>query len=243
MDEMTEKKRKLELPARLQALANWVQQDAALADIGTDHGYLPVWLTMEGRLHSAIAGDLREGPLNSGRKTAADYAVLDQIDFRLCSGLAKIYPDEVDTIVIAGMGGENIVSILQAAPWTADGCHTLLLQPMTRAEELRLFLSENGYTIRREQLVPDRGFLYPIMEAVAGTQTLTLGQLYGGACLIRDPLGGKYMIEQILRLQGIVAGLIRADRGIQTNRKADHLRDILGSLMELREEWRHANGS
>ena len=235
-------RRKLELTARLQVLADWVPQGAALADVGTDHAYLPVWLTLEGRLRTAIACDLRSGPLSRGRRTAEQYGVASQIDFRLCNGLAGINPQEADTVVIAGMGGENIAAILATAPWTADGQHTLLLQPQSRAEELRAFLCTNGYAIRRERLVMDRGTMYPVMEAAAGTQTLSLGQLYGGACLTHDPLGGRYLVEQILRLQAVVAGLNRAGRP-EAAEKADQLRDIMGSLLEVWEEWRHANGS
>ena len=229
----------LELTPRLRQIAAWVRQGAHLADVGTDHAYLPVWLTLQGRVASAIASDLRKGPLERARATGRTYGA-EGIDFRLGDGLAFIRPDEADTIVIAGMGGENIAAILAAAPWTADGRHTLLLQPQTRAEELRRFLMDHGYAITREALVCDRGTIYPVMEAGAGEMTLSLGQLWGGAKLLRDPLGDRYIIEKIIRLQGAVAGLNRsaepADR-----QKADGLRDILTALLAMREEWRHAN--
>jgi tRNA (adenine22-N1)-methyltransferase len=234
--------RKLELPARLQLLADWVPRGAALVDVGTDHAYLPVWLTLEGRIRSAIACDLRSGPLSRGRGTAGRYGVLDRIKFRQCDGLTGVGPQEADTVVIAGLGGENIVSILAGAAWTADGSHMLLLQPQTRVEELRAFLCVNGYAIRRERLVEDRGTMYPVLEVSAGTQSLTLGQMYGGACLTNDPLSGRYLVEQILRLQAAVAGLNRADRP-EAAKRADYLRDVMGSLLKLWEEWRHANGS
>ena len=143
-------------------------------------------------------------------------------------------------MVIAGMGGENIAAILSGAPWTADGRHTLLLQPQSREEVLRRFLMEHGYAVRREALVEDRGILYPCMEAVAGKMALSPGQLWGGAALLHDPLGSRYMIEKILRLQTAVAGLNRAG-GAENQKKADALRDILTGLLSLREEWRHAN--
>lgn len=231
--------KRLELTPRLALLAGWVPPGAKLADVGTDHAYLPVWLTLHGRVTSAIASDLRKGPLERARETGRTYGA-EGIDFRLGDGLAFIRPEEADTIVIAGMGGENIAAILAAAPWTADGRHTLLLQPQTRAEELRRFLMDHGYAITREALVYDRGTIYPVMEATAGEMTLSLGQLWGGAKLLRDPLGDRYIIEKIIRLQGAVAGLNRsadpADR-----QKADGLRDILTALLAMREEWRHAN--
>lgn len=231
--------KKLELTPRLQLLADWVPQGAKLADVGTDHGYLPVWLSQQGRITSAIASDLRKGPLEHAKETGRTYGA-ENIEYRLGNGLAGIRPEEADVIVIAGMGGENIVSILKAAPWTADGAHTLLLDPHTKAEELRRFLMEHGYEIRREQLVYDRGTIYPIMEVTAGSMELSLGQIWGGARLLKDPLGDQYLIERIVRLFGAVAGLNRSER-LADQEKADGIRDILTALMEMREEWRHAN--
>lgn len=231
--------RHLELSPRLRLLAGWVRPGARIADVGTDHAYLPVWLTLQGRVASAIASDLREGPLARARETGKAFGAAG-IDFRLCDGLSGIRPEEADTIVIAGMGGENIAAILSAAPWTADGAHTLLLQPQTRAEDLRRFLSEHGCRIVREALVRDRGILYPCIEAEAGREALTLGQIYGGAKLLHDPLGEQYIIAKIIRLQSAVAGLNRAG-GPENQKKADGLREILTALLSMREEWRHAN--
>ena len=231
--------RQLELSPRLQLLADWVPQGARLADVGTDHAYLPVWLTLHGRVTSAIASDLRKGPLERARETGRTYGA-EGIDYRLGDGLAFIRPEEADTIVIAGMGGENIASILAAAPWTADGQHTLLLSPHTKAEELRLFLMDHGYAIRREALVRDRGTLYPVMEVTAGEMTLTPGQLWGGAGLLHDPLGDRYIMEKIVRLMGAIAGKNRSER-LEDREKADRLRDTVTALLAMREEWRHAN--
>lgn len=231
--------RHLELSPRLGLLAGWVRPGARIADVGTDHAYLPVWLSLHDRVSSAIASDLRKGPLARARETGRTFGVVG-VDFRLCDGLDRIRPEEVDTVIIAGMGGENIAAILSRAPWTADGAHTLLLQPQTRAEDLRLFLSGHGYRITREALVWDRGILYPCMEAVAGQESLSLGQIYGGVKLLRDPLGEQYIIAKIIRLQNAVAGLNRAG-GLENQKKADALRDVLTALLSMREEWRHAN--
>ena len=228
--------KRLELTPRLQKIADWVPQGARLADVGTDHAYLPVWLSLHGRVSCAIASDLRKGPLERARLTGRTYGA-ENIDYRLCNGLGDIRPEEADTIVIAGMGGENIASILAAAPWTKEGRYTLLLQPMTRSAELRRFLMENGYAITREALVRDRGTIYPVMEAAAGKMELTLGQLHGGAKLLQDPLGDRYIIEKIIRRQGAVVGLSHS----ANPEKADAVREIITALLDMREEWRHAN--
>ena len=231
--------KQLELSPRLALLAGWVPEGTSLADVGTDHGYLPTWLRLHGRVRCAIASDLRKGPLARAKETGQTWGA-DGIDYRLGNGLADIRPEEAETIVIAGMGGENIASILAAAPWTADGQHTLLLSPHTKAEELRLFLMDHGYAIRREALVRDRGTLYPVMEVTAGEMTLTPGQLWGGAGLLHDPLGDRYIMEKIVRLMGAIAGKNRSERS-EDREKADGLRDIVTELLAMREEWRHAN--
>jgi tRNA (adenine22-N1)-methyltransferase len=97
-------------------------------------GRLPVWLLQNGRIASALAADIRPGPLESARRTAAEAGVYG-IRFLLCDGLEGVGPDEADTVVIAGMGGDNITEILRRAPWVGEGV-LLLLQPMTKAEEL-----------------------------------------------------------------------------------------------------------
>ena len=233
--------RDLELTPRLRQAAAWVPQGARLADIGTDHGHLPIWLLLQGRIPSAIAADLRPGPLSRARENAGRYGVTN-IDFRLCDGLSAIQAEECDAVVIAGMGGENIAAILADAPWTADGRHTLVLQPQSRPEVLRRFLMDHGYAITREALVEDRGHLYPVLEAGAGEMQLSLGQLHCGVKLLHDPLWDRYLIEKIIQLQNVVAGRSHsadpADRA-----RAEEQRTIITELLAMREEWRHANGT
>ena len=119
--------KKLTLQPRLQMLADLVPRGAVLADVGTDHGYLPVWLLQEGRIGRAIASDINERPLDHARQTAREYDCEDEIQFRLCGGLDGYVPGEADTIIIAGMGGDTIASILEAAPWTRENGIQLLL--------------------------------------------------------------------------------------------------------------------
>ena len=163
--------RALGLPPRLRLIANWVPEGAYLADVGTDHGYLPTWLLLRGSIRGAIASDLRKGPLERAKATGALYGV-ERIDYRLCDGLSGIRRTEVDTVVIAGMGGETMLSVLKGAPWTADGQHTLLLQPQTHEELVRAYLANNGFMITREALVQDRGTLYADADGVGRCKAL-----------------------------------------------------------------------
>ena len=156
----------LQLQPRLRLLADMVPAGAHLADIGTDHGYLPVWLMQQGRITSAIAADIGPEPLAHARRTAAEYGAA--LDLRLCDGLRGIAPHEADTLVMAGMGGETIIQILTDSPWPRTSGCTLLLQPQTKVELLRRWLSENGYACRDERLVWDKGKLYVVLQMAAG---------------------------------------------------------------------------
>lgn len=143
------------LSKRLAAVAAMVRQGSRVADIGTDHAFLPVHLVESGIIPSAIASDLRKGPCASAEKTVKAAGLTDKIAVRLGDGLSSVLPDEVDDIVIAGMGGETVAAILAAAPWVRDGRLRLILQPMSKAEVLHAFLLTGGFAIDRETLVRD----------------------------------------------------------------------------------------
>lgn len=171
--------KELELSPRLQALGAQVPQGAKLADVGTDHAYLPVALLLDGRITEAVASDVNEGPLQRGRETARTYGVEEAVTFYCCDGLAGIGPDQADTVVIAGMGGELIARILDQAPWTRDAL--LLLQPMSSQPELRLWLNQHGYVIQRETVVQEGEKTYVILTVRGGEdQPYSLGELWAG---------------------------------------------------------------
>ena len=203
-------RKQLALQPRLHMLARLVPEGCRLTDVGTDHGYLPVALLQQGRITAAIASDIGAEPLEHARRTAMQYGV-DGMDFRLCAGLSGVAPEETDVIVIAGMGGETIISILQDAPWTADGQHRLLLQPMTKAAALRHWLADNGYTFTDEHLVEDKGRIYPILCVKGGVfRPLTEAEALCGVLLADDPLYAAYLTEHITKLRRSAEGLRRS---------------------------------
>lgn len=203
-------RKQLALQPRLHLLARLVPEGCRLTDVGTDHGYLPVSLLQQGRIISAIASDIGAEPLEHARRTAAQYGAAG-IDFRLCPGLSAIAPEETDVIVIAGMGGETIMTILQDAPWTKDGRHTLLLQPMTKTADLRRWMADNGYTFTDEHLVEDKGRLYPVLTVTGGKhRALTEAEALCGVLLESDPLYGAYLSEHAAKLRRSAEGLRRS---------------------------------
>ncbi|MBQ7465461.1 MAG: SAM-dependent methyltransferase [Oscillospiraceae bacterium] len=223
--------KELHLQPRLQMLADLVPPAAALADVGTDHGYLPVYLLQKGAICQAIASDIGAEPLDHARRTAEEYGV--SLELRLCDGLQGIAPEEVDTVVIAGVGGESIITILSAAPWTKNGCR-LILQPMTRQELLRRWLAENGYRFTAERLVEDKGTIYPILCVEGGAQPpLSEAETYSGLLLADDPLYGEYLTRQMARLKNAADGMRRSQ---QNSCKADSLDSLYDALAEKRRQ-------
>lgn len=232
-------KRELCLSPRLQCIADCVRAGTRLADVGTDHGYLPVWLLQNGRIEDAIASDIHSAPLERARATAARYDLTEKIRFRLCAGLDGIGPDEADTVVIAGMGGETIVEILRSASaWDWNGV-TLFLQPMTKAELLRLWLTENGFAISAERLVRDRGKLYPILTVRAGeAEPLTSAQAWCGTKLGADPLYRDYAMARVRKLETAAAGM---RTGGLAEQAAEYAADA-AAIRRTVKEWEDANG-
>lgn len=153
------------LDARLTQVAAFVRNGSRLADIGTDHALLPAELVRQGICTYAIASDIKKGPVAAATRTVAEAGLADKIDIRLGSGLETVKPDEVDDIVIAGMGGETIAMILNDAPWVRAERYRLVLQPMTRAEKLRRYLWENGFDILSEAAVQDGRHWYTVIRA------------------------------------------------------------------------------
>lgn len=188
----------IHLSPRLDAVAQAVPPGACVIDVGTDHARLPVWLVQMGRVSRVIAVDLRPGPLEGAAALIAQTGTENRITLRLTDGLSGLGPDDGDTIVIAGMGGENMISILSAAPWTKQGTF-LILEPQSKQAELRKFLAENGYTVISERLVKDGGRVYPILTARGGVSPVySPAELHTG--LYRQISGDPLFEEHLARL-------------------------------------------
>lgn len=223
----------MELTPRLQAIADQIPRGGKLADIGTDHGYLPAWLLLSGRIEHAVATDLRKMPLEHAQETAQRFGVADQISFRLCDGLTAVTSEEVDTVVIAGMGGETISSILKAAPWTREG-KQLVLQPMTGFAELRKWLQENRYVIHGERIVREGKRLYSIWTVTGGEMPpLSSAELWAGR-----QGGGPLRRDYLTLMRGKAEKALCGQRAARTPDQAvvAELEDVLSGLSKMERE-------
>ena len=198
------------LDKRLSAVAALVRQGSRLADIGTDHAYLPVHLVQSGVCPSAIASDIGAGPLDAARRTVTENQLTSEIALRLGNGLATVSAEEVEDIAIAGMGGETIVAILEAAPWVKESRLRLILQPMTRAEDLRRWLLHNGFSVLEEHLITDGRHLYPVLAAEYTAATVCEDDvlIYGGFFDAEEGRPYRQMMAEHLlrRAQGLSHG-------------------------------------
>ncbi len=217
------------LTPRLAAVAAWVPQDARLADVGTDHGYLPVQLILEGRIPSAIATDIRPGPLAKAAETVEHSALAGRVELRLCDGLAAVSPQEVDAVTIAGMGGETILKILSAAPWALDKC--CIVQAMSSLEDLRAGLDALDGHILRERLAREGETLYVITQLGRGGERLTPAECWTGKRerFGDDPLWPDHLAQCRRRAQRALDGLNQSSKPSDLPRKGK-LEDILQAL-------------
>lgn len=140
-----------------------------IADIGTDHAYIPIYMIQNNLAESFIAGDVRKGPVDIAKNNVKKHNLTDKIDVRLGSGLSVLKKGEVDTIIIAGMGGQLISEIIDADISIARDC-SLVLQPMNGQYELRHYLHKNGFTITNEDIVIEGFKVYNIINAKNGKQ-------------------------------------------------------------------------
>ncbi len=156
----------VKLTPRLSAVASLVKGGGIIADIGTDHGYLPIYLIQTGKVKSAIAADIGREPLKNAEKSVEYYDLNDKISLRLSDGLREFKPTDANEIIFAGMGGTLIAEKLSETPWAKDENIHFIFQPQSRAEDLREFLYQNGFEILNELATHEARRVYITFDAV-----------------------------------------------------------------------------
>ena len=196
------------LSPRLQICARFAAGADTLCDVGTDHGYLPIRLLLDGKIRRAVAADIRRGPLDSAARHAREAGCEDSMRFELADGLGFPGANECDAVVCAGMGGETIMGILSRAPWTKNGAR-LILQPQSKLDELCLWLRENGYGIADAALAAEGKRLYVAMLCRGGRSDA----LYAEDALLSrdDELLPAWIKSRSERLERALTGMSKGE--------------------------------
>lgn len=167
----------MQLSERLSSVASMVTAGNCLVDVGTDHGYVPIYLYERNIIPRGIAMDVNKGPLERARLHIAEFGFSDAIETRLSDGLAALKPGEADSVTIAGMGGPLIIRILSAYPEVTASLKELILQPQSEISEVRVWLYEHQYEITEEHIVFEDGKYYPMFKAVKNPECTKLTDL------------------------------------------------------------------
>ena len=222
---------KIPLSNRLLTCSRYVNQGDRVADIGCDHGYLGIHLLKTGVAQNVIAADINEQPLHSATVNALKFGVRDKMQFYLSDGAAAI-PRDFDVMVCAGLGADTMISILSAAPWLKSESYRLILQCQSKTSNLRKWLWEEGWQIKRETLAQDGKFIYSVLEAVyAPGRTVDAWEHYISKQLLEDrsPLLPEYY-------QRIRNGLRLHTEGLRRNGNADADQEAVLQQIEALEE-------
>lgn len=229
---------RIKLSNRLQAVARQIPAGLRVADVGTDHGYLPVYLVVNDIAPKVIASDRGKRPLDSARQLISLLSLENQIDVRLGDGLSVLQSDEAEVICLAGMGGVAIKEIISAGLPLAQAAKRLVLQPQRNVPAVRRFLVANGFKIVAEDLAEDDGFYYEIIAVEPGLMELTEQEADFGPLLLRDghPLFKDFLILKETDLTQLLAAMAdnnskdSLQRKKQLEEEISRIGKLIGSL-------------
>lgn len=223
----------MQISRRLMAVAEMVTPGHTLADVGTDHGYIPIYLTREGRIRHALAMDVNPGPLERAREHIRQYGLEDEIETRLSDGLDALGPGEANSIIIAGMGGPLTVRILKHGLDRLTDDTELILQPQSEIMAVREYLFRNGYRLEKEEMIFEDGKYYPMMRACKKEQSKDCAvpgreELFCGPLLLagRHPVLRKYLERENEKNGRILTRLI-GEEGEASRRRLAEVKETM----------------
>jgi len=223
---------------RLLAVANMVKKSQTVADIGTDHAYIPVYLVLNELAENALAMDINKGPLKRADENILRFSLCDKIKTRLSDGLSELNDGEADTAILAGMGGILINNIIQKDKDRLKSLKSYILQPMTAIEETRKYLEKNGFLIVDEKLAKEDNKIYTVISAVPGEMKISHEvNYYIGEKLIsnRDEFLPDLLCGKIYEYEKAIASMTNTGNA-QTKEKLKHYTYLLGEFKRIREE-------
>lgn len=223
---------------RLLTVAKMATNSVLVADIGTDHAYVPVYLILNGMAKSAIAMDINNGPLMRADENIKRFSLTDSIKTRLSDGLKELENNEADTVIIAGMGGVLINSIIDNDKERLTSVKRYILQPMTAIEETRKYLEQNGFRIVNEKLAKEDNKIYTVICAEYGKMKIENEiNYYIGQCLLdnHDEILPELLEGKIYEYEKAISSMKNTDNE-ETIKKAHHYTYLLSEFKRLKEE-------
>ena len=219
----------MELSKRLKAVAELVTPGMRLADVGTDHGYIPIYLTEAGVIPSAIAMDINKGPLERAKEHIREHGLEGKIQTRLSDGLKNLQMNEADCMIAAGMGGGLVIRILSEERDTAGSLKELILQPQSEIDSVRKYLTEEGYRIVADDMVYEDGKYYPMMKAVpcmagAGEIPYSEEELEFGRVLLQQahPVLGQFL-EREMEIQNRILSALESQESVRAKKRMEEI--------------------
>ena len=228
----------MQISRRLGTVAGMITPGCILADVGTDHAYIPIYLAAGGNIQKAFAMDVNKGPLAKAVEHIKQYGLEGQIETRLSDGLEKLQPGEADSILIAGMGGPLTVRILQNGEQTALAAKELILQPQSEIREVRRWLEEKGFQIVQEEMVEEDGKYYPMMKVMkaSNVEKMSQAELRYGPLLIKrkHPVLKEFLLREYELNERILSALEGKDTetSVQRKEQVEYEQEIIKNVLK-----------
>ncbi|KAF1084052.1 tRNA (adenine(22)-N(1))-methyltransferase [Sporotomaculum syntrophicum] len=229
----------MELSRRLAALARHVPAGETVADIGTDHAYLPIYLIQQGISPWIVAGDINRKPYEAARLNVQSSGLNKSIDLRLGDGLNILKPGEVSVLVVAGMGGKTVCTILEQGRAVLQQMRRLVIQPMNDIYMVRRWLLDNGWRLADEEMVVEDRHYYVIIVAERGRETnKDRFALEVGPRLLekKDVVLKEFLTRRIMKIKAIITEITRAESAAARNRVL-LLRQEAMEIEEVLNRW------
>ncbi|MEK4424570.1 tRNA (adenine(22)-N(1))-methyltransferase [Solibacillus sp. FSL K6-1523] len=224
------------LSKRLEMVASFVPTGAVVADIGSDHAYLPCYLVHKGIASRAIAGEVVKGPFESAVRQVRTEGLTNQITVRMANGLAAVEEaDHIDTVTIAGMGGPLIVSILEKHPQALKSVTRLILQPNIHAKAIREWAIRNGWALQDEVILEEDGKVYEVLVLQRGQMELTQAEILLGPKLIatKSPVFVEKWSREVANWQRVQQAIEKAEKTVDNEAKYAELEQLVDMVQEV----------
>ena len=228
----------MKLSERLNTVVSFVKPGSRVADVGTDHGYVPIELARRGIIRHGLAMDVRKGPLERAKEHIRQYGLEDVIETRLSDGICQMQDGEADTVIVAGMGGELVIHILEEGQRFWDQIDHWILSPQSELDKVRDYLAGHGFAMERETMLKEEGKYYVVMDVVRGQmEPLKPWESLYGPLLLKEkhPVLAEFLAKEKTLCESILKGLAGQESESAGNR-AEELRKQIQWIEEAQHE-------